>query len=217
VSKVFDFDHDMLAHFVVTKRREGWSVGDCAKAIEYIVHDWPLQRCIRFFGHFTRIYVELGEDEDVGNTVGLIVTKNESAVDIVAGTKVVKNELSGKEAKNEGGVENEVNIKEVKNEWGTKAVKRDTGEKVVKWGEEGEKAVTRSDGKWSSTDLGHLVGRSMRTREYAFMVDLLVKMIIGDGGHKTLLSLIREYVPPFLPSLPLPSSSFSRPILLTSY
>jgi hypothetical protein len=118
VSKVFDFDHDMLAHFVATKHKEGWSVDECARAVEYIVHDWHLLRCVRFFGHFTRIYVELGENEE--------------------------------------------------------------GEPV-------------KNGKWTPTELGHLVGKAMRTREYAFMVDLLIKIVIGEGGHKTLLSHIKEY------------------------
>ena len=142
---MIDFDQDMLSQFVAIKRKEGWSTSDCARAVEYIVYDWPLSRCVRFFGHFTRVYVELGEDE---------------------------------------------------------------------------KGETAKNGKWTPKELGHLVGGSMTTREYAFMVDLLVKMVIGDGAHKTLLSNIKEYVPSFLSfiflSISLPSlcSPFT---LLTTY
>lgn len=51
------------------------------------------------------------------------------------------------------------------------------------------------DGKWTAEELGRIIGLSMDAKDYSFIVDLLVKMVIGEGKHKTIFDDISRFCP----------------------
>jgi len=129
LSKSIVFVHEMLAHLIVTKHKEGWLINECAYAVDLVAKDWDLHRVIQFFGYFYLHHVS--------------VTK-----------------------------------KDLPSPNGAKA------------GPNGMPAGPTDDGKWTPTEMGKLIGTSMDMKDYSFLVDLLIKMVIGGDRHKTVFDSI---------------------------
>jgi len=52
-------DYKILSHLLFIKHQEGWTLKECAYAVEFITKDWDIPKIVQFFGHFLNYYVSV--------------------------------------------------------------------------------------------------------------------------------------------------------------